>query len=188
MQGMQASEPAWIGEVLSFWFLETQPTAWFKRDDAFDARIRERFACRIGEVAAMPVDDLTFCARSALAATIVLDQFPRNIHRGDALAFAHDVKARAIAAAAIAKGHDVGLGMYERLFLYLPFEHSEQIEDQERSLALMSALGDAELTRYAMAHRDIVARFGRFPHRNAALGRTSTPQEIAFLQQPGSSF
>lgn len=188
MPNTAASEPAWIVDVLSFWFVETPPEAWFKRDEAFDATIRRRFADLIGKVAALPPDVATQTARQALAATIVLDQFPRNIHRDSARAFACDAAARAIATEAIGKGFDCGLGMYERLFLYLPLEHSESLQDQERSVTLISALGDPELTRYAIAHRDIVARFGRFPHRNAALGRQSTPGETAFLQQPGSSF
>lgn len=188
MAGATPAEPGWVGDVLAFWFVETPSAAWFKRDEAFDARIRERFAGLIGTVAAMPVETATASDRLALAAVIVLDQFPRNIHRGSALAFAQDAMARAFSAAAIEKGFDAGLGTHERLFLYLPLEHSERIEDQERCVALISALGDAELTRYAIAHRDIIARFGRFPHRNATLGRASTPQEVAFLQQPGSSF
>jgi uncharacterized protein (DUF924 family) len=122
----------------------------------------------------------------------VLDQFSRNIHRGTALAFAQDGHARACAEQAIERGDDLGLLPVERQFLYLPFEHSESIEDQERSLELFRTLEAFQETRgliqWARRHHAVVQRFGRFPHRNALLGRVSTPQELEFLAQPGSRF
>lgn len=185
--------PAWARDVLHFWFTELTPVAWFKRDDAVDAAIRDRFAALHAALAAAPpgahpsADDLS--PRLALAAVLVLDQMPRNMFRGTAAAFASDPQARAISHAAVARGLDVRLERgAQRLFLYLPFEHSEAAADQELSVRLIERLGDAEWTRYAWAHKHIIDRFGRYPHRNAALGRDSTPDEIAFLSQPGSSF
>ena len=127
-------------------------------------------------------------APGTYALAILLDQFPRNMFRGRAKAFATDAKARAVAAAAISKGFDRALPVVERRFLYLPFEHSEFLADQERAISLFAGLGDALSLDYAIRHRAIIARFGRFPHRNGALGRASTMAEIAFLAQPGSSF
>ena len=139
-------------------------------------------------VAAEPEDALLADAKTTLAAVIVLDQFSRNIFRGTSSAFASDAKALAIAETAIAKGLAEAFDGDERLFLYLPFEHQENADAQAQSLELISALGDPELTKYALAHKDIVDRFGRFPHRNAILGRTSTAEEMEFLKGPGSSF
>jgi uncharacterized protein (DUF924 family) len=120
---------------------------------------------------------------------ILLDQFPRNMFRGTAEAFASDAKAREIANLALESGHDHDLAQEERLFLYLPLEHSEELADQERCVELMRALDETPLWHdYAVRHRDIIARFGRFPHRNAVLGRDSTAEECEFLMQPGSSF
>lgn len=177
-----------MGEILAFWFEELTPEAWFKRDDAVDETIRARFA-ELHERLASGDESLSpRTAREALAAVVVLDQFPRNIYRGTERAFATDAKARAIANDAIAAGLDRALNVNGRLFLYLPFEHSESLTDQERSVALISALGDARLTDYAIAHERIIRRFGRFPHRNAMLGRASTPEELAFLKEANSSF
>jgi len=118
----------------------------------------------------------------------LLDQFTRNIHRGSSQAFAADAKARAAAIKVLVEGYDRDVSDREKTFLYLPFEHSENLEDQERSVALFEAIGDDRLTDYAVRHRDIIARFGRFPHRNDVLGRESTEAEQEFLKQPGSSF
>jgi uncharacterized protein (DUF924 family) len=123
-----------------------------------------------------------------LATVIVLDQFSRNLHRDDARAFAADPQARTLARRALELGVDRGLAPAERLFLYLPFEHSEDLADQQLAVQLVTGLGDAGWTRYAEAHRDIIARFGRFPHRNAVLGRATTPEEEAFLREPMSRF
>ena len=183
-----SSATTWVAEVLQFWFGELNAEQWFERDASVDERIRARFAPVHDLVSATPDAALLGDARSALAAVIVLDQFSRNMFRGDPRAFASDAKALSIAQAAIGKGYLGELSKDERLFLYLPFEHCEDRAQQARCVELMSGLGDPELTRYAIAHRDIIERFGRFPHRNAILGRVSTAEEIEFLKEPGSSF
>ncbi|MGD9784816.1 MAG: DUF924 family protein [Hyphomicrobiaceae bacterium] len=184
----RAGCPPWASAVLSFWFDELGPGRWFASSDETDRLVRQRFQTLHGELAAAPLATLLASAETVLAAVIVLDQFPRNMHRGEAAAFATDANARALADAAIARGFDTSLDKHGRLFLYLPFEHSENLPDQERAVALISALGDATLTDYAVRHRDVIMRFGRFPHRNSALGRPSTDEEAAFLTQPGSRF
>lgn len=176
----------WIDDVLAFWFEELAPEAWFKRSDAVDQQIREQFSDLYERMARDGVAPAA--AREALAAVIVLDQFPRNMFRGTARAFASDPAARAISRAAIDAGFDRQLDKHGRLFIYLPLEHSEDLADQRRSVALIGALGDPRLTEFADAHHRIIARFGRFPHRNAALARRSSPEEIVFLTEPGSSF
>ena len=180
--------PAWVAEVLQFWFAELSAEQWFKRDASVDERIGARFLPVHQVVSATPDAALLRDARSALAAVIVLDQFSRNMFRGDPRAFASDAKALAIAEAAIEKGYTEALTKDERLFLYLPFEHCEDRAQQARCVELMAGLGDPELTKYAVAHRDIIERFGRFPHRNTILGRVSTAEESEFLKGPGSSF
>ena len=186
---MDEREPAWVSEVLDFWFGELGPRQWFARDAALDEAIRARFgALHAHLLATRAVEVERLGARATRAAVIVLDQFSRNLHRGSALAFAGDAIARELARAAIARGEDAALPANERLFLYLPFEHSEDPDDQELSVRLQEQLGNAEWIRYAIAHRDLIARFGRFPHRNAALGRDSTPEEAAALARPGNSF
>lgn len=162
--------------------------AWFKADDAFDAEIRAQFLDDFEAAVRGDLDTMADQANGALALIILLDQFPRNMFRGSARAFAADPKALSIAEATVARGLDQALTDIERTFVYLPYEHSERLEDQDRSIALYEALGDAESLDYAVQHRVIIERFGRFPHRNAVLGRESTPEEEAFLQQPGSSF
>jgi uncharacterized protein (DUF924 family) len=178
----------WVSDVLGFWFEETKPEQWFKKDAAFDASIRRRFLALHEVLATRPSEELFADARTALAAIIVFDQMPRNIFRNTPRAFATDVKALGIAVAAVAQGLDEGMAKDERMFCYLPFEHAEDRLAQNRCVALMTALGDPELTKWAEAHKAIVDRFGRFPHRNAILGRPSTPEEIEFLKEPGSSF
>lgn len=178
----------WVDEVLSFWFVELPREQWFSGGAALDEQIRARFLAVHARVAAEPDAALLGDSRTTLAAVIVLDQFSRNMFRGTPGAFAHDAKALAIARTAIATGIADGLSRDERLFLYLPFEHQEDVDAQARSLELFSSLGDPELTKYAQAHKDIIDRFGRFPHRNAILGRTSTAEELEFLGSPGSSF
>jgi uncharacterized protein (DUF924 family) len=179
---------AWVGEVLDFWFGEFGRDGWFRKDAATDTAIRERFAPLIDEIETRALEEFVADANRALASVIVLDQFTRNIYRDSPRAFAYDELARAIAKLAIAVGLDQRLPVEQRIFLYLPLEHSEAIVDQFRSVELISALGDEEYTRYAKAHCDVIERFGRFPHRNAVLGRPSTPEEIAFLKEPGSRF
>jgi uncharacterized protein (DUF924 family) len=180
--------PPWVAEVLQFWFRQITREQWFKRDEALDRQILARFLVLHDQVSGMPNEALLSDPRNVLAAVIVLDQFSRNMFRGSPRAFASDAKALALAEAAIARGFAASLSKDELLFLYLPFEHSETHAAQVRCVELMSGLGDAELTRYAQAHCDIIQRFGRFPHRNEILGRASTAEEIEFLKQPGSSF
>lgn len=178
----------WAGDVLKFWFEETKPEQWFKKDPAFDAAIRRRFLALHEVLAASTTEALFSDARTALAAVIVFDQMSRNMFRDSARAFATDRHAYWIAEAAIAKGFDTDLTKDQRMFLYLPFEHAEDRQAQERCVALMATLGDADLSKWAEAHKAIIDRFGRFPHRNAALGRSSTAEEAEFLKQPGSAF
>ena len=171
-------------DVLTFW-REAGPDLWFKHDEGFDASIRSRFATIYGDAAADLLNTWENAPEGALALVIVLDQFPRNMFRGNARSFATDIRARAVAERAIAKGFDGKIAMPERVFFYLPFEHSEDLADQERAVALIAAAGDADLLKWAQLHADIIRRFGRFPHRNALLGRTSTPQEQTFLDDGG---
>ena len=186
---MDEREPAWVGEVLDFWFGELAPRQWFAKDAALDERIRERFGALHAHLLQTQAREVeTLGGRATRAAVLVLDQFSRNLHRGSAQAFAGDALARQLAREAIACGEDAALSADERLFLYLPFEHSEDLADQELSVRLQQQLGNADWLRYAIAHRDLVARFGRFPHRNAALGRESTPEELAALAEPGNAF
>ena len=187
-QSGSAPDEPWVAEVLTFWFEELTPEAWFSKSDANDALVRDRFMSVYEAVVAMPASAAWSNARRALATIIVLDQFPRNMFRGTPRAFATDHTARDVAAGAVERGFDRSFDMHGRAFMYLPFEHAEDLADQERSVALFTPLGDETYTRFAVAHRDIIARFGRFPHRNAVLGRASTPEEEAFLLQPGSAF
>lgn len=188
--------------VLDFWF-DRKPgttagtplpyrTAWFERDDAFDEEIRRRFAAAVETALAEGYADWAASAEGALALLLLLDQFPRNLFRGQAKAFAGDTRARIVARQAIDRGFDIAVQPVMRIFYYLPFEHSEHLPDQELAHLLFSAL-DREMPGYDLAgwadkHRVVIARFGRFPHRNAALGRESSPEELEFLKQPGSSF
>lgn len=182
------ADPDWRHAVLQFWFEELEPAAWFKKDAAVDEQIRDRFATLPVALRDVPPDQLASSAKGALAAVLALDQFPRNLHRGTPAAFACDPHARAVAQLAIALGFDRLLRKDERLFLYLPFEHAEDAMLQARAITLITRLGIAGWTEYAHAHQTIIDRFGRFPHRNAALGRVSTPDELAFLQTANSSF
>ena len=170
----------WAGEVLGFWFEELAPGDWWATSRRTDTLIEERFGALHRAVAkAVPAAAL-LGGGEALAAVIVLDQFSRNIHRGTAVAFSADPLARAVAGNALACGFDQGLADARRQFLYMPFLHSEALADQERAVALLQGFDD-ETLRSALEHRRIIERFGRFPHRNLALGRTSTADEIAFL-------
>lgn len=185
---MSRREPAWVDDVIRFWLEETPPEKRFAKDEAFDDEIRARFLGIYEQIAAAPPEIGALTPRLALATLIVLDQFSRNMFRGSPKAFAADGTALAIAKAAVEAGLDRELDATARLFVYLPFEHSESMVDQNRSVELIAQLGTAELDRYAEAHRAIIERFGRFPHRNDVLGRPSTDEEIAFLKEPGSSF
>ena len=182
-------------EVLRFWFGEPRGTRlkpWFEKDPAFDAGIRSRFLPLYETLARGEHADWLDEAGRCLARIVALDQFPRNMFRGTPRAFAADALALQAARHAVDEGYDRTLLPVERLFAYLPFEHSEALGDQERACELFRPLAAFPETddayRYAVAHRDIIARFGRFPHRNAILGRASTAAELEFLSQPGSGF
>ncbi len=171
-------------EIITFW-REAGYERWYKKDEAFDAEIRRRFLATWEAALAGQRDDWQNSDDGTLALLIVLDQFPRNMFRGDPRAFASDAKAREVADRAITRGVDQRLDSVMRQFVYLPFEHSESLADQNRSVALFKTLGDAENLRYAEIHEDIIRRFGRFPHRNQVLGRTTTDDEAAFLTSGG---
>ena len=170
-------------EILEFWF--AHEADWFRKTDAFDAELRGQFLSTHERLASG--SEWLEPAADCLARIIVLDQFPRNMFRGTARAFATDALALQAARHARSQRYDESYSREEKIFAYLPFEHSEVLADQELACALMQPLGE-EQYRYAIAHRDIIARFGRFPHRNAILGRASTPEEVACLATPGSSF
>jgi uncharacterized protein (DUF924 family) len=170
-------------EVLAFW-AGAGPDAWFKKDAAFDTRCRD-FEAAHHAAARGGLSAWEASAEGALALILLLDQIPRNIYRGSAHAFATDGLAQRIAQRAISNGYDRATSMPSRIFFYLPLEHAEDLSLQAQCVALMEATGDAEYAKYARVHRDIIARFGRFPHRNAALGRVTTPEEQAFLDAGG---
>jgi uncharacterized protein (DUF924 family) len=178
----------WARDVVRFWLEETAPEKWFQKDAALDAAVRCRFAHIHELVTSLPADDCLTDAQTAVAAVIVLDQFSRNLFRGTARAFASDSQALRLAEAAIARGFDRAVPESGRLFFYLPFEHAEDAAAQTRCVALMATLADPGLVKWAHAHKTIIDRFGRFPHRNAILGRRSTADELEFLTGPGSSF
>ena len=178
----------WPADVLSFWFEELQPADWFTKSDQTDALITQRFRQLHDLLRATSNDDLLASPERALAAVIVLDQFPRNMFRNAPESFASDEQALALAKRAVELKLDAALEPEKRIFLYLPFEHSEALADQDSAVALITALRDESYTRYAHAHRDVIVEFGRFPHRNEVLGRPSTAAEEAFLAKPDSRF
>ena len=178
---------AWAGPVLDFWFAELGESHWWRKDPAVDAAIRARFG-ELHAALTSGAEPLDTNAVTALAAVIVLDQFSRNLYRDDPRAFAADPQARELARTIFARGWDAGLSREQRLFAALPFAHSEDRQDQARAVELITALGNADWTNFALAHQSLIERFGRFPHRNAVLGRASTPEEIAALREPMSSF
>jgi uncharacterized protein (DUF924 family) len=186
-------------EILDFWFGSEDEEgygefreAWFTKDREFDREIRDRFEPVYEEAAGGGLDHWKSEAQSCLALIIVLDQFPRNMYRGDARMYAADEKAREAARHAIEHAYDRELSPYGRLFTYLPFEHSEELDDQRLSVELFRGLatemGSEDLLGYAVRHLEIVERFGRFPHRNEILGRRTTPEEAEFLSGPDSYF
>ncbi|MEO6340518.1 MAG: DUF924 family protein [Caulobacteraceae bacterium] len=177
-------EPPLPHEIVAFW-RTCGHAKWFGKSDAFDEELRERFEGLHFAAARGELSDWTETAEGALALLILLDQIPRNIFRGSAHSYATDPLAKSIAAAAIGAGHDQALEPMLRPFFYLPYEHSEALEDQDRSVALCEALGDVETLKWAELHHDIIRRFGRFPHRNAALGRDTTEAEADFLKEGG---
>jgi uncharacterized protein (DUF924 family) len=171
-------------EVVSFW-REAGPDRWFNKSAEFDEAIRQRFLDTYEAAAAGKLSGWEQSAEDTLSLLILLDQFPRNMFRGDARAFATDPLARAVAAGGIIRGFDAQVAPEMRGFFYLPFEHSEDLADQERGIAFYKAIGDADGLKWAELHADIIRRFGRFPHRNAILGRTTTAEEQVFLDGGG---
>ncbi|MGN6468337.1 MAG: DUF924 family protein [Rhizobiaceae bacterium] len=171
----------WVEDILSFWFGELSEDDWFTRKDATDAKISARFEPLYREIRTKVPPAAFEEPRAALAAVIALDQFPRNMFRGRAEAFATDDLAIDIARKALARKLDEKLSEAEKQFLYMPFMHSEIMADQERSVALFREQDAGKNEKYAIEHRDIVGKFGRFPHRNKVLGRESTPAERIFL-------
>ena len=173
-------------EVIAFW-RDAGAARWFARDDSFDAEFRQRFEAMHFAAARREHEDWMETAEGALALLILLDQFPRNCFRGSAHSYATDGLARYYARRAVDAGFDREIDGSLRLFFYLPFEHSEALAEQDRAMELFGGIGDAELMKYAKLHRDLIQRFGRFPHRNAALGRESTREEIDYLASGGFS-
>ena len=171
-------------DIVVFW-RDAGPDSWFEKDAAFDKEIVDRFLATHEAAAAGKLSDWEQTAQGTLALLILLDQFPRNMFRGDARAFATDALALAVAAGGIVRGFDAQVPATMRSFFYLPFEHSEDLADQERGIAFYKASGDADGLKWAEIHADIIRRFGRFPHRNAVLGRTTTAGEQAFLDGGG---
>jgi uncharacterized protein (DUF924 family) len=169
-------------DIVQFW-VHAGPKHWFAKTDRFDAQIRERFETIHHSAARRELADWAQTAQGALALLILLDQYPRNMYRGSAHAFATDPLARCVAKAAIEAGFDRAVDPSLRNFFYLPLMHSEVVEDQDRCVVLSEAAG--EDMRWPLLHRDIIRRFGRFPHRNAELGRASTAEELAFLHSGG---
>ncbi|WP_419900445.1 DUF924 family protein [Roseomonas sp. USHLN139] len=185
--------------ILDFWFqgdVTTPRPAWFQRDAAFDAAIQEKFGALVGPARDGALDGWAATPEGALALLILLDQFPRNLFRGSAEAFASDPAARRLARQAVLRDrHDLALHPNQRPFLYLPFEHSEAMADQDLAVALFEGLRDFPPQRapgggidYAWRHWRVIRRFGRFPHRNAVLGRDDTAAEAAYLATPGAGF
>lgn len=169
-------------EMLAFW-REAGAKKWFAKDEAFDAACMARFRRLWEQGAAGTLGAWEESAESALALVLLLDQMPRNMFRGTPKAYASDPQARGVAARAIALGFDRSVERELRPFLYLPFSHSEDMADHERALELYTTLDDAEQMKWARLHHGIVARFGRFPHRNAILGRANTPEEASWLSE-----
>ncbi|MGB1139639.1 MAG: DUF924 family protein [Halioglobus sp.] len=191
-----------IDDILDFWFGELDSAGipvtnrnplWFSRDDAVDAELQQRFGSWLQRGAAGELDHWAQDDRGLVALVILLDQFSRNIHRGSPLSFAADARALGLARAAIDSGRHEGLPIVHRAFLYMPLEHCEDLGAQEDCIALFATLADASgghdiirsFERYAVAHRDVIARFARFPHRNALLGRTSSEEELDYLEKHG---
>ena len=184
-----------VERVLSFWYEEEAPDlaadgnyrmAWFKKDDAFDKAIRDQFEADVTAAADGEYDALRETVEGVLTLSILLDQFPRNLYRGSPRAFATDALALDIVKSAVASGFDAELGKTRRMFLYLPFEHSENLENQDMSVWLFRALKDEQSYNYALEHYYVISRFSRFPGRNAVLGRDSTPEELEFLKVFGA--
>ncbi|WP_249975444.1 DUF924 family protein [Vreelandella olivaria] len=174
--------------VITFWFNELTPEQWFNKDTAMDQHITQRFGNVLARAAACECYEWRHTAHGRLAEIIVLDQFSRNIYRDDARAFANDALALALAQEAVALKADDALSSVERSFLYMPYMHSESAKIHDIAMKLFDQPGLESNLDFEIRHKAIIDRFGRYPHRNAVLGRDSSEEEIAFLQQPGSSF
>lgn len=199
---MSYPSPPAATDLLHFWFGDpTDPASgygqprqnWFQKSAEFDVALRDRFGPLQARAAAGDLDPWQQAPRPCLALLLLLDQLPRNLFRGQPASFATDPQARAVAYYALAQGWDAQLLPVERAFVYLPLEHSETLADQQQSVALFAKLATqhpelASYHDYALRHQEVIACFGRFPHRNAVLARASTPAEVTFLQQPGSRF
>jgi len=179
-----------VSPILNFWFGEPSSSSygnykdfWFKSTDELDQQIRKQFESVYQKVVQGELDTLSQTPEGSLTLAIILDQFPRNMYRGTPQSFASDAKALKTAKEAVKKKFDLELLPVQRMFLYLPYEHSENIEDQDQSVKLCENLGDEIALKYAIEHRDVIAKFGRFPHRNAILSRKSTPEETRFLEK-----
>ena len=179
---------ATAAEVLAFWFEDSKPEQWYKKDPAFDEAIRDRFESTIVAALAGRLDSWADEVESCLALILLLDQFTRNIYRDTPRAFSGDDMAVALSLRCIDRGFLTHENAAWRQFMLMPMMHSEELEIQQRSIPLFEAHTNPLTHDYAIRHRDIVARFGRFPHRNAILGRPSSDEEVAFLKEPGSSF
>ncbi len=178
----------WREQVLDFWFKELSAKNWFEKSDDLDLQITSRFRAAYDQVLALDADQHLKSGHDALAAVIAIDQFARNMFRDTPKAFAADPQALEIAKRALAARLDEGLTLTERQFLYMPFMHAEDVAAQTRCVELFGSFNDDGLLKFATGHKDIIDRFGRFPHRNEILGRPSTAEEIAFLNEPGSSY
>lgn len=185
---MADPEPAAVqpDEILTFW-REAGRDRWFKKDEAFDREIADRFTTVHEQAAGGDLNHWSSEADASLALILVLDQFSRNLFREFPQAFAQDAAAREAAGTAVRHGFDKKFDANLKAFFYLPFEHSEQLADQDRSVALFHSTGDREFLDYAIVHRDVIRRFGRFPHRNSVLGRHTSPAERAYLDAGGFS-
>ncbi len=175
-------------EILKFWFEEIDPSQWWKKDDAFDQLIRARFSEIHAQATRCELYDWRADARGRLAEIIVLDQFSRNMFRGSPLSFASDTLALVLAQEAVSVKADLALSPTERSFLYLPFMHSESLKIHVVAMDLYQRNGIQSNLDFEIKHKQIIERFGRYPHRNAILGRSSTQEELEFLRQPGSGF
>ena len=174
-----------VTAILEFWFAAGNEPLWFQSSKAFDAAIGERFAGLVQPALAGDLDDWAETSAGALALVLILDQFTRNLFRGTPAAFSGDGRARSIARTAIARGFDQQRPLRERVFLYIPLGHSEDLTDQDEAVRLAATLENERYLAQARSHRDLIARFGRFPHRNAILGRQSTEEERVFLDGSG---